>query len=229
MKRNLLPLILGVVAVHIAALSLLQANWPRPELVLSVPAQILIELVPPPAANIVTPPPTTVRPAAPKRPRSKVPPALPDTAPPPLALAEPTRSVSATRGSVAPAPNAEPLAAPSVAPAMTATTPGAMAGTAEVAVAPPIELPSNAAYLQNPKPPYPALSRRLGEQGKVVVRVLIEVDGTAREAEINQSSGFDRLDQAALEAVLRWRYVPGRRAGVPQAMWFNIPISFVLE
>ena len=60
-------------------------------------------------------------------------------------------------------------------------------------------------------------------------RVFIGVDGTAQKTEIKQSSGFDRLDQAALATVLRWRYVPGKRAGVPEAMWFNVPISFVLE
>ena len=69
----------------------------------------------------------------------------------------------------------------------------------------------------------------MGEQGKVVVRVLIDADGTAQKAEIKHSSGFDRLDQAALNTVLRWRYVPGKRAGVAEAMWFNVPISFVLE
>jgi protein TonB len=63
----------------------------------------------------------------------------------------------------------------------------------------------------------------------VVVRVLIGIDGMAQKTEIKQSSGFDRLDQTALNTVLRWRYVPGRRAGVPEAMWFNVPISFVLE
>jgi TonB family protein len=61
------------------------------------------------------------------------------------------------------------------------------------------------------------------------VRALIGVDGTAQKAEIKQSSGFDRLDQAALTTALRWRYVPGKRAGIPQAMWFTVPINFVLE
>jgi protein TonB len=93
-----------------------------------------------------------------------------------------------------------------------------------------VELPSSdAAYLNNPRPSYPALSRRLGEQGKVVVRVLIGVDGKAQQAEIRSSSGYDRLDQAALATVRSWRYVPGTRGGVPEAMWFNVPINFVLE
>ncbi|MDP3137817.1 MAG: energy transducer TonB, partial [Burkholderiaceae bacterium] len=52
----------------------------------------------------------------------------------------------------------------------------------------------------------------------------------AKEARVTRSSGFERLDQAALNAVLRdWRFVPGKRGGVPEAMWFNVPINFVLE
>lgn len=106
--------------------------------------------------------------------------------------------------------------------------PSAAAPTA--AAPPPVQLPSSdAAYLQNPSPPYPAISKRLGEQGKVVVRVLIGADGLAQKAEISRSSGYDRLDQTALATVLRWRYVPGRRGGVAEAMWFDVPLNFVLE
>ena len=95
---------------------------------------------------------------------------------------------------------------------------------------PPVELPSSDAdYLQNPKPVYPPMSKRLNEQGTVLVRVLIGVDGTAQRAEIQQSSSFDRLDQAALATVLKWRYVPGKRAGKPEAMWFTVPIAWVLQ
>ncbi len=93
-----------------------------------------------------------------------------------------------------------------------------------------LELPStDADYLNNPRPPYPPLSKRMGEQGKVVIRTLIGADGLAQEASIHQSSGFDRLDQAALTTARKWRYVPGKRAGVAEAMWFNVPFTFVLE
>lgn len=96
--------------------------------------------------------------------------------------------------------------------------------------APALELPSsNADYLHNPKPPYPPLSKRLGEQGTVELRVFINSDGTAANAEVRRSSGYDRLDQAAQQAALRWRYKPGKRNGVPEAMWANVPIQFVLE
>lgn len=73
------------------------------------------------------------------------------------------------------------------------------------------------------------MSRRLGEQGQVIVRARIEVDGSASQAQINTSSGHTRLDETALQTVLSWRYTPGTRNGVPEAMWFHIPIHFVLE
>lgn len=91
-------------------------------------------------------------------------------------------------------------------------------------------LPSTSAdYLRNPPPVYPPVSKRLGEQGRVVLRVLIDTEGRAEKAEIRESSGYERLDQAALKTVLQWRYVPGKRGGVPETMWFNVPINFVLE
>ncbi len=69
----------------------------------------------------------------------------------------------------------------------------------------------------------------MGEQGKVVLRVLISVDGRPERVELKQSSGFDRLDRQAQDTVLRWRFVPGKRNGVAEAMWYLVPINFVLE
>ncbi len=88
---------------------------------------------------------------------------------------------------------------------------------------------SNAAYLSNPKPPYPAISRRFNEQGLVILRVLINTQGQAEQTELYQSSGYTRLDDSALKTVSTWRFVPGTTNGVPQAMWFNVPVNFVLE
>ena len=95
---------------------------------------------------------------------------------------------------------------------------------------PALSLPSAQAQgLNNPKPAYPKLSRRLNEQGQVVLRVYVSADGSAQQVEIKTSSGYDRLDQEALRTVLRWRFVPGQHLGTPQAMWFNLPVNFVLE
>lgn len=214
MHRNV-TIAISVVVFHIAALWALQTGLLRRAVELVVPVEILSDFIEPPAPKFVPPPPLPPKPAPPKQPSVKAPAPPQTVAPQPLAIADPTPSPDAPVGVTTPQPVAPPVAAP-------------------VAVAPPaparVDLPSSDAdYLQNPKPPYPALSKRLGEQGKVVVRVLIGVDGTAQKAEIKQSSGFERLDQAALSTVLRWRYVPGKRAGVPEAMWFNVPINFVLE
>jgi protein TonB len=83
--------------------------------------------------------------------------------------------------------------------------------------------------LNNPKPAYPKQSRRLNEQGQVLIRVFVAADGSPQQGEIKTSSGFDRLDQEALRTVMRWRFVPGQRFGTPEAMWFNVPVNFVLE
>jgi len=81
-------------------------------------------------------------------------------------------------------------------------------------------------YLNNPPPPYPALSLRLNEQGKVIVRVLIGKDGRALKGDIVKSSGFERLDRTALKAIMDWHYVPGTVDGQAQDMWFDVPINF---
>lgn len=81
----------------------------------------------------------------------------------------------------------------------------------------------------NRPPVYPADSKREGQQGKVIVRVRIDADGRPTESSIRSSSGFKSLDNAAQEAVMSWRYVPGKRNGVPEPMWFNVPINFKLQ
>ncbi len=131
-----------------------------------------------------------------------------------------------------------PSAAPSAATAtVTVTSPTAAAALAagkqrpaNNATAPAVVLPSTSAdYLNNPAPPYPRQSKRLGEEGTVVIRVLISPEGRAEKAEIRTSSGYARLDDTALSTVLRWRFVPGQRNGVPEAMWFNVPMRFALD
>jgi protein TonB len=82
--------------------------------------------------------------------------------------------------------------------------------------------------LNNPAPAYPAASRRLGEQGRVLLDVYIQPDGRVGEIRVKQSSGYPRLDEAALDAVRRWRYVPARRGNEPIALWYVQPISFSL-
>lgn len=93
-----------------------------------------------------------------------------------------------------------------------------------------ITLPvTHARYLNNPHPSYPRQSKRLGEQGTVLLVVEIDVDGSASQVKVHQSSGHPRLDKIAQETVIKWRFIAGKKAGVPQKMWVNIPINFILE
>jgi protein TonB len=72
-------------------------------------------------------------------------------------------------------------------------------------------------------------SRRQGEEGEVQLRVRVGSDGTALEVEIRQSSGYARLDAAARDAVLRWRFVPAKRGDEAVESWVGVPIVFSLE
>ena len=219
LNRNLM--IAGsVVLFHVAALWALQAGLIRRAVEVLVPIELLSQMIEAPRPRLEPPPPVPRPPEPVKQPLiQKLDRPLP-TAPKPLASPDPVPAPNAPTGVLTPQPSAPAIAAP-VAPA---PAPMPLPAPAQV------NLPSSDAdYLQNPKPAYPPISKRLGEQGKVVVRVLIGQDGAAQKAEIRQSSGFERLDQTALATVLKWRYVPGKRGGVPEAMWFNVPINFVLE
>lgn len=87
----------------------------------------------------------------------------------------------------------------------------------------------NAAYLHNPAPDYPSVSRRLGEQGKVLLRVQVTADGAAGSVELQTSSGSTRLDRAALEAVKKWRFVPAKRGEQPVSALVVVPVRFSIE
>ncbi|MCL1861758.1 MAG: TonB family protein [Proteobacteria bacterium] len=87
----------------------------------------------------------------------------------------------------------------------------------------------NVSYLSNPKPEYPSRSRRLREQGLVKLRVHVTEEGRADEVTLHTSSGFDLLDQSALDAVRRWRFRPARRGGTPVAGWVVVPLRFELQ
>lgn len=180
-----------------------------------VPAEILAQIVDLPATQVapVPKPPEPV-----KQEMNKVKPAA-QVSPTVLAIENAT-----------PSPNAPAIQAIAPPAPYLPNVPVATVATPAPPAAPKIVLPSSdAEYLSNPKPTYPAMSKRLGEQGKVVVRVLIGADGLPQKSELRQSSGFDRLDESALATVMKWRYVPGKRDGKAEPMWFDVPIIFRLE
>ena len=87
----------------------------------------------------------------------------------------------------------------------------------------------NADYLHNPAPVYPALSRRMGEEGRVLIRAFVEGDGAPLKVELRTSSGSERLDQSALDAVRRWKFVPAKQGDKAVAAWVVVPVVFSLK
>lgn len=87
----------------------------------------------------------------------------------------------------------------------------------------------DADYLNNPAPPYPALSRRLEEEGRVLLRVQVSAEGNVLAVELKKSSGFERLDEAASKAAAKWRFAPARQGDKALTSWVEIPIQFSLN
>ena len=217
-SRNL-AIVLSVVLLHVGFIWALSSGLLTRAQELVVPVVVLSQFIEPPKPKEVLPPPPP--PPLPTQIKKVVIKAPTVAAPLPTAIQDPTPAPNAPTGAIAPQPTPAPIAAPVAAVLVAAPAPPS---------APSVQLPSSDAdYLQNPKPAYPSISRRLNEQGRTTVRVLIGTDGQPQRAEIGKSSGFARLDEAAVTTVMRWRYVPGKRGGVAEAMWFNVPINWVLE
>ncbi len=87
----------------------------------------------------------------------------------------------------------------------------------------------DAAYLHNPRPAYPPLSRRLGEEGRVLLRVRVSTEGQPVAVDLEKSSNFERLDDAARAAVSRWRFIPARRGNEAVEGAVIVPIVFRLD
>jgi protein TonB len=126
---------------------------------------------------------------------------------------------------------APPSVTPAVATAASATPSNAVVSHQAGATASEqrSEASFDAAYLNNPAPAYPLISRRQGESGKVLLLVQVTPHGTAAQVEIKQSCGFPRLDEAALEAVRKWHFVPARHGDVAVAASVVVPLSFKLN
>lgn len=201
--------LVGVAAAHIAILGLLAVV---------VPAERLAELARPLAVRMIE-----LAPEVPPPPQPKPPPPQPKQARP---VQAPPQVVAVDRPVEAPAPAAFTVPPPPPAPA-----PAVVAAPAPAPAPAPVFVAARfeADYLDNPKPAYPHASRRLGEEGKVVLRVFVSAEGEAKRVEVKESSGFQRLDKAAEEAVARWRFVPARRGDEAVTAWVVVPIVFSLK
>ena len=168
--------------------------------------------------SVITPPPPEAPRPLPKLPLTRKP--EPTETPPPIEMPRyvppvVTESTAVSPITIPPAPPAASVAESVVAP--------------ELPPPPVIPPRYNADYLQNPAPMYPALARRMHEQGRVLIRVLVGADGMPERIELKTSSGFPRLDQSALETIRNWKFVPARQGDQKIAAWVVVPIAFALD
>ncbi len=220
-RGSLFMIVLGL---HALLLSLMMAHKTvlPPKVVESPLVVDLIEATPLPVSPAAAPaaePPTP----PPPQPKPKPTPA-PKPQPPQL---EATAS-SEPASDNAPAAPAEEAAPPDPAPAATGGS-GGVEGGQGAAGSGLVQARFDADYLLNPAPPYPPMSRRMGEEGRVILRVRVSAAGKAEQVDIRTSSGSARLDESARKTVRAWRFVPAKRGGIPVDSWVLVPIHFRLE
>ena len=195
---------------------------PQPEVVsvrwlAEPPAQTPAATPAPPAAVRQPPPPPVVEPpvvkqAAKPRPVATKPKVKANPRPKPVSRPRPVPV--ALPQAASPKPTAAPTAAQPV------PTPAV----------PPLREPQyQSASLRNPAPSYPPLSRRFGEQGEVMLRVLVSPAGEALQVELLASSGHRRLDEAARKMVAKWRFIPAQRGQEKVQAWVRVPVVFQLR
>lgn len=201
-----LPRLIGavaVVALHVAVIYALVTGL----------AQRTIEIVRPPIETRILPPEQPPPPLAPPPPPKLAPPPPLFVPPPDVRIAPPPPARSNAVTVVTPVKPAEPAPQP-VAPPVVATP--APAPRAPVRVQPQLD-PARAC-----DPDYPPMSRRLGEQGSLMVQVQVDPDGRASDIKLIESSGFSRLDQAAMAGIRSsCRFLPGTVDGKPLTQWFT--------
>jgi len=154
-------------------------------------------------------------------------------APPPPAVPRPQVKPSA-RKTEKPKPPVEADSAKPVSPTAVEEA-SAQEPTPKVAAAPVLAAPVftepkvDASFKGNPLPSYPTMSRRLGEQGSVVLRIKITPNGAASEVQVLQSSGYTRLDRSAIDAIQQWKFIPASQDGQAVAAWYEWRWTFQLN
>lgn len=214
-----MPGLLFVVMVHgVLVLAMLLARAGKPE----------SQLVSSPVAARVIAPEMAVEPSVVQK--KAEPPAIEQSAPRTKAQAHPAPA-QAVKLPISDTGTVQAVSQPTATPSAAATPLPAhpkpsTAGGAALQISEPR---FDTAYLNNPVPVYPALSRRMGEEGKVQLRVFVEASGLPSQVAIKTSSGSSRLDNAAQEAVRRWTFTPAKRGNAAVAAWVIVPIVFNLK
>jgi protein TonB len=202
------------------------------------PVRTAVQQRAPLAVALLTPPHLATLPPAPPPLKKPLPPRsmpIPTQPTPALPTLRPIEPLAIPPLDERPPPMIEPLAAagptpePAPAPAATAAPASAPTTASTRTTAPTLSPPRfDADYLRTPPPEYPSFARRRGEEGRVLLRVQVNADGLPRHIEIRTSSGSGRLDEAALEAVRRWKFVPARRGDEAVEAWVLVPVAFSL-
>lgn len=233
-RSRVAPLPLATVTLGHALLLALLLAAPDPTERITPPQPLMLSLV-----DLSTP-----EPVAPADPRPNPAPAKPRVEPPiPSPLKAPEHVAAEAQPTAEPAPPEPAPPEPSELPESAAqpepvpvaqpvrpVVPSPAIAAAPAQPEPPPTPPRAAAYLSNPEPSYPALSRRLGEEGIVRLDILVNPDGTVARLELARSSGFPRLDRSAMATVqASWKFEPARRDGKPVAAWVTVPIRFTLR
>ena len=236
--RKFTAITLGVAALHGAALWAVHsyrvptASVNKAEALLTRTVEPTVEppkLIETPPAP---PPPVAVPPAKPPAKPVVTPAAVPKAAPAPLPLAlnNPAPAPNAPTGSTAPAPPPAP-AANAIDASVQAPAPAAPAAAKPIAQPAVTLQPSTDADHADTqyRIALPAISSRLGEYGRVLVRVQVGTDGRALQVQLLKSSGYARLDDNALATVARWRFKPGSVNGVPTVGWVEQPVNYAAQ
>lgn len=231
------------IALHLALIALvLSGALEHPRTEVEPPAVLVQLLTPPPKPE--PPPPEPPKPKPPKPEPPKPEPPKPEPPKPEPPKPEPPKPEPVKPEPPKPAPRAEPVKTEARPEPVKIDTPpppvAAPPAPAPAPVAPPAppappapkttartEVSISASYAAaNRKPEYPKMSLRLGEQGTVVLTVMVKSDGSASEVEVKSSSGFARLDRAAADAVKTWRFNPATVDGKAVDKSYEVPITF---
>lgn len=220
----------GIVLLHLAAVwAYLNYEEPAPTLVPKheVAIEFIKPEIPPPVVEPPPPPPPPpppkVQKVAPPPPQPiaalKTAPAVENVAPTDLtvqentkaeATSEPVMAASGPLDKNAPMPEVTPPPAP----------------PAPKVEEPVTEASANAGYLNNPKPEYPGAALRNGWGGTVILRVRVLASGAPESATVKKSTGKKVLDDAAVNTVMKWTFVPSKRGSTPIDGWATVPIIF---
>jgi len=139
----------------------------------------------------------------------------------------PSPVIAIDAGQAAPAEVARVSVPPPAAAPAAATAPATLPTAARAETVTPPSF--SAAYLRNPPPAYPVAARRNGEEGVVMLKVLVTAEGTPARVEVESSSGSRLLDAAAADAVRGWRFQPARRGNQNIEDWARVPLRFRLD